>query len=55
MAESGKTFVAIPDLDPFMAVEMYVETLKDTDYDLEIIQNLICITFYYDIMEQFSK
>jgi hypothetical protein len=53
--ESGKTFVAIPDLNPFMAVEMYVETLKDSDYDLEIIQNLICITFYYDIMEQFSK
>lgn len=55
LIDNGKTFVTFPDTNPFMIVSVYSENLKDQDYNLEIIQELICITFYYDIMEQFTN
>lgn len=54
ISDNGKTCVAIADFNPFILVEIYVSYLKEEQYDLEVIQSIISVTFYYDIMEQFS-
>ena len=55
LKETGNTVTLIPDLNPFVIVGAYVDNFKDENYNIESVQKAICITIYYDIVEQFTK
>ncbi|RBW57124.1 hypothetical protein DS884_11095 [Tenacibaculum sp. E3R01] len=55
LKETGNTVILIPDLNPFVIVGTYVDNFKDENYNNESVQKAICLTIYYDIVEEFTK